>query len=531
MKFKLVLTQQRLIALAAAFLVVFYNQTFFRKVFDVYGLAEPNIYFVCSLAVFLFAAIVALLTLVSSKYTTKPILAVILVLAALASYFMDSYGAIIDESMLQNAIETDTAEVMDLFSLRFLLYFILLGLIPAILVLKAPMAYPSLRRGVIGKSITIAMSLVIIGAVMLAFGDSYASFIREHKQIRYYTNPLAFIYATIKYAKGFAANDEPLSLQTIGEDAAIPLTDIDRELVVMVVGETARADRFSLNGYSRITNPLLEKENVVSFGDFYSCGTSTSISVPCMFSNLGRDDYTKSKASGTENALDVLKHAGVNILWRDNNSSSKGVADRVTYEDFKSSKTNPDCDAECRDAGMLSGLQDYIDSTKSGDILIVLHQMGNHGPAYYKRYPKSFEIFKPTCNTNQLESCSAEEINNSYDNVILYTDYFLSEVIRLLKANAAAFEPALLYVSDHGESLGDNGLYLHGLPYPLAPDEQKHVAALMWFGDSFHIDVAAIRKKATQRFTHGNIFHTLLGIMEVETRVYDQTKDILSGNE
>jgi len=531
MKFKFVLTQQRLIALTAVFLVAFYNQTFFRKVFEIYGLAEQNIYFICSLAVFLFAAIVALITLVSSKYTTKPILAVLLVLAALASYFMDSYGAIIDEGMLQNAVETDAAEVMDLFSLRFVLYFLVLGLMPAMLILKAPVAYPPLWRSVIGKLITIAMLLVFLGALMLAFGDSYASFIREHKQIRYYTNPLTFIYASTKYVKGLAVKDELLSLQPIGEDAAIPLTDIDRELIIMVVGETARADRFSLNGYARKTNPLLEKQNVVSFGNFYSCGTSTSISVPCMFSNLGRDDFTKSKANGAENALDVLKHAGVNILWRDNNSSSKGVADRITYEDFKSSRTNPDCDAECRDAGMLSGLQDYIDSINSGDILIVLHQMGNHGPAYYKRYPKSFDIFKPTCNTNQLESCSAEEINNSYDNVILYTDYFLSEVIRLLKANTAAFEPALLYVSDHGESLGDNGLYLHGLPYRLAPDEQKHVAALMWFGDSFHVDVSAIRKKAMQRFTHDNIFHTLLGVMEVETQVYDKEKDILSGHE
>jgi lipid A ethanolaminephosphotransferase len=374
-----------------------------------------------------------------------------------------------------------------------------------------------------------AISVVV--ASLFVFSASYASFIREHKSVRYYVNPHSYINALGKYVDQEVSFGEVQAFERRGEDALIPAADTDRELIVMVVGETARADRFSLNGYEKKTNPLLEKENVISFSDFYSCGTSTAVSVPCMFSLLGKNDFTNAKANYSENVLDVLTRAGVSVLWRDNNSSSKGVADRVTYQDFRKPAINPDCDLECRDVGMLEGLQAYIDSIKSGDILIVLHQMGNHGPAYYKRYPKEFEVFTPTCQSNQLGTCSTEEINNSYDNVIVYTDYFLSKVISLLKDNSPAFEAAMFYVSDHGESLGEKGIYLHGLPYAMAPKEQTHVPALMWFGEGMDIDQAPIKEKRHQLFNHDYVSHTLLGFMEVESLIYNPNLDILSAPE
>ena len=200
------------------------------------------------------------------------------------------------------------------------------------------------------------------------------------------------------------------------------------------------------------TNPLLKQEDIINFPNMSSCGTATAISVPCMFSITNKENYDSTKIRNSDNILDILKRAGVNILWRDNNSDSKGVALRVEYQDFQIPENNPICDDECRDIGMLSNLQEYIDSKKSGDIFIVLHQMGNHGPAYYKRYPKEFEKFTPVCKTNQLEECTQEEIDNAYDNAILYTDYFLSKVIELLKQNND-FETAMIYISDHGESL------------------------------------------------------------------------------
>ena len=186
------------------------------------------------------------------------------------------------------------------------------------------------------------------------------------------------------------------------------------------------------------------------------------------------------------------------------------------------------CDEECRDEGMLSGLQQYIDAQK-GDILIVLHQMGNHGPAYYKRYPKAFEVFAPVCKTNDLGSCSTQEINNAYDNALRYTDYFLSKVIDLLKKNDRRFETAMFYVSDHGESLGEYGVYLHGMPYALAPEAQRHVPAVLWLGSQIKrdIDVSSVLAQSQKTWSHDNLFSTLLGLFEIRTDAYDAKMDIL----
>ena len=323
----------------------------------------------------------------------------------------------------------------------------------------------------------------------------------------------------------------------MGNDAKIA-TDGDgnlekKELIIMVVGEAARADRFSLNGYEKETNPLLKKEEITNFSNMYSCGTSTAESVPCMFSIFDKADYDYKKGISTQNVLDVLKHTNnIDILWRDNNSDSKGVALRVDFEDYRTSQTNTKCDdVECRDEGMLLGLDEYIKNHKDKDILIVLHQMGNHGPAYYKRYPKEFEKFTPVCKTNQLEECTQEEVSNAYDNAILYTDYFLSKVINFLKPYSNTHETAMFYMSDHGESLGENGFYLHGMPYMIAPNEQKHIASLLWLGDGEMKEDYNIEKLNTYKnkeFSQDNLFHTLLGLFEVETDVYKKDMDILN---
>ena len=115
--------------------------------------------------------------------------------------------------------------------------------------------------------------------------------------------------------------------------------------------------------------------------------------------------------------------------------------------------------------------------------------MGSHEPAYYKCYPESFNTFKPACNSLELSSCTNKEINNAYDNAIFYTDYFLSHVISLLKENTPKFEITMFYISDHGESLGESGLYLHGMPYIFAPDSQTKVPLIVWASETSDIDL------------------------------------------
>jgi len=521
------ITAYRLIVAVSLFLVLFDNVSFFRHVIGVYPISAQNIGFLISLFVGLTALIVLLFSLVASRYTTKPVLILTLLTSAIAAHFMDHYGIVIDHGMVKNVFQTNVNEATDLLSLPLVLYFLIIGVLPAIGVYLAPVKYGTLKTALIAKLKVIAICLLILVVAVLTFGRFYTSFIRVHKPLRFYTNPTYYIYSLGRYFE--EQYSHPVTtVRPIGEDATIAPTDKQRELVILVVGEAAREDHFSLNGYQRDTNPRLAQRDVISFTNFYSSGTSTAASIPCMFSVYTRPDCTDRNEESTENLLDVLRHAGVSVLWRDNNSSSKGVAVRVPYQDFRKPANNPVCDVECRDVGMLSGLQAYIDGHRSGDIFIVLHQMGNHGPAYYKRYPPSFKRWSPVCTSNQLNECSRQEIINAYDNAILYTDYFLSRVIDLLQKNSAHFETAMFYLSDHGESLGEGGIYLHGLPYFLAPKAQKHIPAIMWFGRGFPVDRQALEVKAGMPFSQDNLFHTVLGMLEIRTSVYDKKLDILN---
>lgn len=515
----------QLIGVVALFITALGNIAFFRHVSEVYF--PHNVAFMLALGLVLLALNYFLLGLFCYRATIKPIAAVILLLSAVVAYHMDTFDVVIDKVMLQNVVQTQTAEALDLLTPKFLAYFVVLGVLPTWWLLRQKIEKTSFKRGFWLKFKWMGLALLLIALCGVAFNKSVASFAREHKAVRFYTNPLTYLYSAGQFV-GNHFSSQTKDFQAIGLDSKISETDNHKELVIMVVGETARADHWSLNGYSKNTNPLMSREpNFVSLPNLYSCGTSTAVSVPCMFTNLGRANYSEKKFNNTENVLDVLKRSGVQVLWRDNNSSSKGVADRVAYEDYRDSKRNTMCEGECRDEGMLVGLQDYINQNSGKDILIILHTMGNHGPAYFKRYPKQFEKFTPACQDNQLENCSAESISNAYDNAILYTDYVLSQIVQLLKTNEDKYKTSMVYMSDHGESLGENGVYLHGMPYMIAPDAQKHPAAGIWLGQGFNgVAIDKLKQVAAQPLSHDNLFHTLLGAFEVQTQVYRPELDI-----
>ena len=519
-----------LIVLFAVFMMTFDNIAMYRNILEVYSLQAKNVPFLLSLVVVFSCAIVFLMSLVCYKHTIKPVLISVLLISASTSYFMMTYNVVIDDIMIANMLQTDNAEISDLMNIKFFLYIFFLGVLPSIWVLRIKIKQVTLKKEVLSNLKLATISMTVALSLVLVFSSYYASFFREHKMLRFYANPTYYLYSAVNYAGSFfkGANAE---LKKIALDAVIEKSPGPRKLVVMVVGETARSDRFSLNGYTRETNPELKKENIDNYSNVWSCGTSTSVSVPCMFSMYNRSDYSSSKAKSTENVLDVLKRSGVNVLWLDNNTGSKGVASRILFESYRDEKVNPICDIECRDVGMLSRLKSYIQVHPEGDIFIVMHQMGNHGPAYYKRYPERFEKYQPVCKTNQLEDCSKEEIDNAYDNAILYTDHFLAKVISELKQYSPDFNTSMVYVSDHGESLGENGLYLHGLPYMFAPDVQKKVPMITWFSKK---DNASLHKSRTVKhiggeYTHDNIFHSILGLLKVNTQAYKHNLDIFHG--
>ena len=379
------------------------------------------------------------------------------------------------------------------------------------------------------------LGLVLVVVAVLASFQPLSSTMRNHKQLRYLLNPLNSLYAL-----GMVAS-EPLRrndrvLLPLGTDARLGASHgggAKPPLLLLVVGETARAGNFSLNGYARPTNPELAMLPVVSWRNAWSCGTNTAASVPCMFSHLGREAYGSRKANH-ENLLDVAQRAGMAVLWLDNQAGCKGVCARVPNVETSALKHPTLCpDGECFDPIMLDGLDARIaalpEAQRSKGVLLVMHQMGSHGPAYFKRVPADRKPFQPECRTNNLQDCSREQLVNAYDNTIAYTDHFLAQAIGWLQQRQAANDTALLYVSDHGESLGENNLYLHGLPYAIAPDVQKRVPWITWLSPGFtqrsRLDLACLRGRADAEVSHDHYFHSVLGLLDVQTGAYDPKLD------
>ena len=288
---------------------------------------------------------------------------------------------------------------------------------------------------------------------------------------------------------------------------------------------------YQLNGYKRETNLHTKNLPLISFKNVTSCGTNTAISVPCMFSNFSREDYSILQAENQDNLLDVLKYAGLNVLWVDNNAGCYQTCKNITTINIESKKNQWCNGVTCMDEILFVDLQKQIDTFKGKDSVIVLHAIGSHGPAYYERFPKQHEYFRPGCFRTDIQNCTKEELLNTYDNSILYTDFVLHKIIKLLQHNNKHWHASAIYVSDHGESLGEKGLYLHGFPYAFAPQEQTHVPYITWFSRSFvknkNLDLACLSVKADiEHYSHSNIFSSILGLMDIETKEYNKEQDM-----
>ena len=480
------------------------------------------------------AALVLLGALLAWRWTLKPALTLLLLAAAAGAHFMLAYRVVIDTPMITNVLQTDPREAGDLLNLRFVLTMALLGLLPAVAVWRAPLDYGPWPRRLWRNALLALAALAVLVATVLAAFQPLSSTMRNHKQLRYLINPLNSLYALGDLAAAPFQRDTR-TLQALGRDAQLaPPPGAQRPpLLLLVLGETARAANFGLNGYVRDTTPELAQLPVVSWRNAWSCGTSTAASVPCMFSHLGRSGYADRQAEH-ETLLDVAQHAGLAVLWLDNQSGCKGVCDRVPNASTAELKDPALCaDGECWDEILLKDLDTRLAALpaerRARGVLLVMHQMGSHGPAYYKRTPPAFKRFGPECTTSVLQDCRREQVLNAYDNTIAYTDHVLAQAIRWLDTQAARYDPALLYLSDHGESLGENNLYLHGLPYALAPDVQKQVPWVSWLSPGFAarqaLSVDCLHGRATAEVSHDHLFHSVLGLLEVRSSVYQPALD------
>jgi len=499
-----------------------------------------GVVFIAGFALMIAAGTGALLALFAWRRTIKPAIALFLVSAALGAHFMSTYGVVIDPSMMTNVLQTDPREVRDLLSMRLLVHVVLLAALPIALLWRLPLQHKRFKVQ-LGRNLAafVIAWLVLLALVFALFADLSAT-MRNHRSMRYLINPLNSFFALGVLAKQSNAKPAgPPAPIGIGAQAAPRAAGSLPPLLMLVVGETARADHFALNGYARPTNPELAKLDVVSFADVTSCGTNTAASLPCMFSHLGKRGF-ESRGGEHENLLDLVQRAGMAVLWLDNQAGCKGLCDRVPHA-FASepppgqgaAATALCNEGECFDEALLVGLDARLAalpaSARERGVLVVLHQMGSHGPAYSKRSPPDRKPFLPECTTNVLQQCDRGALVNAYDNSIAYTDHVLARSIAWLAERDKQYAPMLLYVSDHGESLGENNLYLHGLPYAVAPREQTHVPMLAWLAPGTRgvsgLALDCLRRERSKALSHDNLFHTALGVLGIRASEYVATLD------
>ena len=524
--------------LLAIWLGVALNLAFFQKIYNLTPYQGPKAYLFLGATVLVIVALYNFIfQLLNWKWTAKPITIVLLFIGGFASYAVTSLGVLITPDQIQNLMQTDASEARDTWSWHLVLWTFGMIVLPIIVALMIKIKAESIVRQLWTKTLASVLSLAMIGGLLFVFYVDFAAIFREHRDLKSMISPQNMISSFASYYKKKTPK-ENLPLVTYGEDAHL-LEQVGAQqkpkLMVLVVGETARAESFSLNGYAKNTNPELSKLDIINFNNVSSCGTATAVSVPCMFSGMPRKDYDEQLASHREGLLDIAQRAGYKVTWIDNNSGCKGACDRVEQYQIPQQIKDKWCskDGECHDEILVDSLKAYlanIPQTDKTPRLIVLHQMGSHGPAYYQRSTAAFQPFKPSCDSNAIQGCSSTELLNSYDNSIVYTDHVLSSLIQQLKANTT-FQTGFWYLSDHGESTGESGMYLHGAPYAIAPTQQTHIPMLMWFSAEWSkqnsAQMTCLAQQKSKELSQDNLFPSLLSLLDVKTQVIDEKHNML----
>jgi len=524
---------------AAIFIVTVSNRTLFVFLLDGLNLHSlAGVGFLATIVLLMVWLLVTIFLTVGFGWLLKSVIALFIIASSVLAYFSNSLGIVFDQGMVLNMAETvrdnNVAEALELASGPLLRHVFIFGVAPAVLLTFVRVQPRQLFREVGVRVVVVLTGLILIAGITLPNYRYTTYFARENSDQKLKITPIYPLISVVRITRDYLHPKPPFH---VIDAAAFQRSSGTRKSIgIMVVGETARADRFSMGGYQKETNPLLENTPGVMFAEADSCGTSTLFSVPCMFSMRGRDSYEADAASSESNVLDILTAAGVKTVWIDNNSSCKNVCNRIENSNLRE---DPDESSELYsdmgyfDEVLLQQIDNYL-SIDGPDTLIVLHTLGSHGPAYGRRYPSRFGVFKPFCTRPSPTDCTAEEVANAYDNTIFYTDYVLSQLIQKLQARSDEIDTFLFYASDHGESLGENGVYLHGLPYSIAPAAQKNVPFILWSSDGFRKNGARnpqlIADFGEERLSHDNISHTLLGLYDVSASSYQHELDIFAGS-
>lgn len=520
--------------LVAGLLLLAFNQRFWLEAAAMFWHGGfSGVLFLAALALLLWLAHATVLVLIPGRLPMKVVAAVLFPAGAMAAYCADSYGVVIDTGMIRNLGATDSRELLGVLSPRLWVYVAGLGIVPVFLIARCRITRIPLRQSVRQRALLAAATLAVLVLVHVAFAPQFQA-LRHQRQLHYLSVPGAAIASVASYARAQlkAAPESPPLAATEPSSHLLRPAGSKPLLVFLVIGETARHASFELGGYPRPTNPRLSRiGNLYYFSQAQACATSTAVSVPCMLSPLGREQFLRN-ASRAPNVLEELAAAGVAVEWRSNNTSSLDPGAGVARIPMPPDARARLCNAEsCLDEILLDGLEQQVMSA-TGDRLIAFHQMGSHGPAYHLRYPAAFEYFQPTCRRIDLAACAPDDLRNAYDNTIRYTDHVLAEMIAMLDRASGGYDTALVYVSDHGESLGENGAFLHSAPYRFAPPEQKRVPFLVWMSgaymERFGMDASCLPDRLARAVSHDHVYHTLLGMMAARNAHYDGAHDVLA---
>ncbi|MBR5849785.1 MAG: phosphoethanolamine--lipid A transferase EptA [Alistipes sp.] len=423
---------------------------------------------------------------------------------AVALYFINTYEVLITDKMMGNVFNTRYSEASAFFSTTAVLYLLLLGVVPCLYIFLRRVDYGSFRRFArnAGVALLITLGSVVVNMPNFTWVDRHAS------KVGSLLMPWSYVVNTVRYHNRVSkANRKEIKLP----DATIASSG--RDLCVLIIGESARRDHFSLYGYERETNPQLKGDGV----------TALLAKAAATYTTEGVKAILSHKASNKlyEILPNYLHRTGVDVVWRTNNWGEPPLHIEKCYTPKKLKQKYPELDGRY-DGFLLEGLIDEVEACDKEKQLIVLHTSTSHGPSYYQKYPAEFEQFKPVCTTVEMSKSNREELINAYDNTILYTDHLVHSVIEALRG-LEGVRSCVLYVSDHGESLGENNLYMHGVPMMMAPAEQIEIPFLVWSSDT------ELEVEAEGEIGQYHVFHSVLHFLGVESPIFDDTYNIFSG--
>ena len=439
-----------------------------------------------------------------SRRFSKALFTIFFLINSIALYFVTTYSVIIDESMISNVFNTKYEEASSFFSIKFLVYILFLGIVPSIFIIKAKLIKPTLKR----FSITSLVSLFLLIVLVFANASNWLWIDKNSKTLGGLAMPWSYsVNTSLYFIHEKQRNAKEILLPTA------KITDNEKSVVVLVIGESARSENFSLYGYKKDTNPLLSKVENLHHFKANSCATYTTAGVKCILEHTSSNELY-------EILPNYLYRNNVEVIWRTTNWGEPPVhIKKYETRDYLRPKCEgEDCDY---DGVLLSGLKEEIKASNKNKILVILHSSTSHGPTYSKKYPPRFEKFKPVCNSVDLGKCTQTELMNAYDNTIVYTDYILNSIITDLK-DLKEYNSTMLFVSDHGESLGEKNLYMHGVPKSLAPKEQYEIPFIVWVSDSNK----QLKPANNTILSQNNVFHSVLNFLSIDSPIYDENMNI-----